>query len=128
MRRTLWPHCLDDEQRREIDEILASDSTAVFVAERAGKVLCGFVEASIRPWVDGCATKPVGYVEGWFVDPDSRRQGIGRALVRAAEDWARAKGCSQMGSDAGYGIPSAIRRTPRWATRRRRALSFSRET
>ena len=41
-----------------------------------------------------------GYIEGWYVDPDVRRQGIGRALVEAAESWARSKGCRQMASDA----------------------------
>jgi len=28
-----------------------------------------------------------------------RRQGIGSALVRAAEDWARSMGCTEMASD-----------------------------
>lgn len=44
-------------------------------------------------------TSPVGYIEGWYVDADLRAQGLGRALVRAAEDWAIAKGCVEMGSD-----------------------------
>ena len=34
---------------------------------------------------DGCTTHPVGYVEGWYVDPDVRRKGVGKALVAAAE-------------------------------------------
>src|SRR5262249_21294722 len=62
--------------------------------------LCGFVEASIRPFVDGCKTRPVGYIEGWFVDAEMRRQGIGRSLVIAAEQWAKAHGCTEMASDA----------------------------
>jgi aminoglycoside 6'-N-acetyltransferase I len=41
----------------------------------------------------------VGFIEGWFVDEDLRRGGVGGELVRAAESWARAQGCSEMASD-----------------------------
>jgi aminoglycoside 6'-N-acetyltransferase I len=81
-------------------QIMHSDSEEVFVAERAEGGLCGFVETSVRPWADGCSHRPVGYVEGWYVDHDTRRQGIGRALIKAAESWARGKGCREMASDA----------------------------
>ncbi|AGA30157.1 sortase-like acyltransferase [Singulisphaera acidiphila DSM 18658] len=100
MRRTLWDDCPDDEQVREMDEILESDLEEVFFAEWPGGKLCGFLEVALRSRADGCETTPVGYIEGWYVDPDSRRQGVGRALVEAAEDWARSKGCRQMASDA----------------------------
>jgi aminoglycoside 6'-N-acetyltransferase I len=42
----------------------------------------------------------VAYLEGWYVVPGLRRQGVGRALVAAAEAWARAQGCTEFGSDA----------------------------
>ena len=100
MRRALWDDCPDDQQVREIDEILKSDSETAFVAERPSGGLCGFLEAAIRPWAIGCEPRPVGYIEGWFVDEDLRRQGVGRALVEAAEAWAKSRGCRQMASDA----------------------------
>src|SRR5262249_11932098 len=103
MRRLLWPDCPDHEQLREIDEILQSGSEHVFFAERPEGGLCGFLEAAIRPWVDSCDSRPVGYIEGWYVDEDVRRQGVGRALVQSAETWARSKGCRQMASDAEIG-------------------------
>jgi aminoglycoside 6'-N-acetyltransferase I len=100
MRKALWEECPDEEQVREIEEISGNDGLEVFFAERPGGGLCGFLEASIRPWADGCETRPVGYIEGWYVDPDMRRRGLGRALVEAAEAWARSRGCHQMASDA----------------------------
>jgi aminoglycoside 6'-N-acetyltransferase I len=69
------------------------------VAERANNRLAGFLEAGIRAYAEDCASENVGYVEGWYVDADVREQGIGGQLVRAAEDWARGKGCQEMASD-----------------------------
>jgi aminoglycoside 6'-N-acetyltransferase I len=100
MRHVLWDDCPHEQQVREMEEILASDTEAVFFAERPDGKLCGFVEAAIRPWAIGCDLRPVGYIEGWYVDEDRRREGIGRELVEAAEQWARSKGCRQMASDA----------------------------
>jgi aminoglycoside 6'-N-acetyltransferase I len=62
--------------------------------------LLGFAEVSRRPYAEGCETSPVGFLEGWYVVPECRRQGIGRALVAAAEAWARALGCREFASDA----------------------------
>ncbi|MHB1559165.1 MAG: aminoglycoside 6'-N-acetyltransferase [Isosphaeraceae bacterium] len=100
MRKALWEDCPDDQQLREIEDNLASDVDAVFVAERPGGGLCGFLEAALRSRADGCESTPVGYIEGWYVDEDMRRRGVGRALVEAAEAWARSRGCRQMASDA----------------------------
>jgi aminoglycoside 6'-N-acetyltransferase I len=100
MRRALWDDCPEEQQIQEIQENLVSDSDQVFLAERAEGQLCGFLEAAIRSRANGCDASPVGYIEGWYVDPDVRRRGVGRLLVEAAEGWARSKGCRQMASDA----------------------------
>ena len=77
----------------------ASMPATVLLAELPSGAIVGFVEVDLRPYVDGCRSSPVGYVEGWYVEPHHRRSHLGRALVRAAEDWAMAQGCSEMGSD-----------------------------
>lgn len=100
MRRALWDDCPDTQHVREMDEIVQADDEETLVAERPAGGLCGFLEASLRSRANGCDATPVGYLEGWYVDADVREQGIGRALVEAAEAWARSKGCRQMASDA----------------------------
>src|SRR5689334_1240591 len=100
MRRVLWDDCPDEQQVREMEDILGGDTEEVFIAERPGGGLCGFLEAALRSRADGCDSTPVGYIEGWYVDEDMRRSGVGRALVEAAEAWARSRGCRQMASDA----------------------------
>jgi len=99
MRQTLWDDCAVEEHEREMEEYLEEPANEVFLAERPGGGLCGFLEASIHPWAVGCEQRPVGYIEGWYVDPDVRQQGIGRVLVESAEEWARSRGCRQMASD-----------------------------
>jgi aminoglycoside 6'-N-acetyltransferase I len=99
MRRLLWPQYAAQELLDELLSILADPTTPVFVAEREGGGLCGFLEAGTRSYAEGCRTQPVGYIEGWYVDAEVRHQGIGGALVRAAEDWARSLGLQEMGSD-----------------------------
>jgi len=97
LRIALWPDSAGDFER-EVSEILNADHLASFVAEQDG-VLVGFAEVSLRAYAEGCESSPVGYLEGWYVAPTHRRTSVGRRLVEAAEDWARAKGCTEMASN-----------------------------
>ena len=99
MRAALWPDQTRAKHREGMDEYLLENAAVAYVAARPDGGLAGFVEATIRPHADACDTSPVGYVEGWYVDADVRRQGVGRRLVRTAERWARGLGCTEMGSD-----------------------------
>lgn len=80
-------------------EFVGDPVWCVLLAETDGQVV-GFLEASLRDYAEGCETSPVSYLEGWFVAEPYRRRGVGAALVRAAEDWARSQGCTEMASDA----------------------------
>jgi aminoglycoside 6'-N-acetyltransferase I len=71
----------------------------VFVAEAHGR-LVGFLELDLRKYAAGCSSSPVPFIEGWFVEPDLQRQGVGRALIAAAEAWACAAGHPEIASDA----------------------------
>jgi aminoglycoside 6'-N-acetyltransferase I len=102
MREALWPEGKADhpgeiegyfrgQLREPLEVLLAIDSRGHAV---------GFAELSIRSYAEECVTDRVAYLEGWYVDPAARRQGVGRALVTAAEQWARAQGCIEFASDA----------------------------
>jgi len=104
LRQHLWDELSEDEHKAEMIDIYEhSDSQLVLVAENGNGHLVGFLEASIRPFVEDCHTDHVGYLEGWFVESGYRRYGIGRDLVRNAERWARKKGCTEMASDSEIG-------------------------
>jgi aminoglycoside 6'-N-acetyltransferase I len=71
------------------------------VSYDARRQAIGFIEGSIRgDYVNGTESSPVGFVEGVYVVPEWRRKGIARLLFAAIGDWARARGCRELASDA----------------------------
>jgi aminoglycoside 6'-N-acetyltransferase I len=99
MRQALWPDHTAEEFTVQSKEILNDPMQPVFVVQRPDGKLGGFLEAGTRKYAEGCETSPVGYIEGWYVDEDLREQGLGKALVGAAEEWARSQGLTEMASD-----------------------------
>jgi aminoglycoside 6'-N-acetyltransferase I len=107
MQFLLWPDASLDELLREVEEAIGGHTLGtlpeillVSESEEDG-LLSGFVAVGLRSHAEGCdPTHPVGYVEGWFVREAVRGRGIGRALIDAAEAWARGQGCHDMASDA----------------------------
>jgi len=105
LRHALWPKGSVDEHAAELDAILAGEwSTiypyAVFVYDDPDANLIGFAEVTLRSRADDCdPSRPAGYLEGWYVSESHRRRGAGRELLRAAEVWSRAQGCTEMASD-----------------------------
>jgi aminoglycoside 6'-N-acetyltransferase I len=106
MRTLLWPDSPPKEHLAELDVLLSSGMSGtmpmvILVAEDQQRGLTGFLEVGLRSHADGCSVvRPVAFVEGWYVQKPFRKRGIGKALIRAAEEWARAKGCLEMASDA----------------------------
>src|SRR3954468_2168766 len=100
MSQALFPAESEGSLTSGMRDFRARSDAEVFVIDRGDGTLAGFVEAGSRAYADGCDSSPVGYVEAWFVDADVRRHGWGRTLLAAAEEWARARGYTEMASDA----------------------------
>lgn len=109
MRQALWPDCAPEMHQLEMAEQSEGASAAVFVHQRPDGRLGGFIELSIRDRVDGSLSPQVGYIEGWYVDPDLRGQGLGRQLVEQAEAWTRERGLSELASDAEIANEQSLR-------------------
>jgi aminoglycoside 6'-N-acetyltransferase I len=106
LRALLWSDETVEQHGREVQKLIRSGMSGtlpavVLVAIAASEGLAGFLEVGLRSHADGCdVEQPVGYVEGWFVREEFRGRGIGKQLMKAAEDWSRARGCREIASDA----------------------------
>lgn len=100
LRNALWPASRHDHEAEIAGHLAnAPESELCLLAELPGRGVVGFAEVRLREYAEGCLSSPVGYLEGIFVRAGHRAAGVGRALVEAAEAWARTKGCSEMASD-----------------------------
>lgn len=101
LRAALWP---DDPATHagDIREILSRPERATgLLALDLDGTPCGFAEATVRSdYVNGTESSPVGFLEGWYVAPEFRGRGVGRALIGAVERWTRDGGCRELASDA----------------------------
>ena len=94
----LWENADPEELRKEYDEALSDDGEAA-----------GFAHCALRgEYTEGVINLPAGYLEAVFVKEKYRRKGFARALVAAAEEWARAKGCTEFASDCECGNEDSV--------------------
>ena len=79
MRQALWPSP-EGEHAREIAAFFCGDrrnpAEALIAVEDSGNAV-GLAELSTRPYVEGCYSGRVAYLEGWFVEKPRRGRGIG---------------------------------------------------
>jgi len=99
LRTALWPSSPGDhpvEIEAFFERRPADQECVIATVEGVG---AGFAEVGLRAYAEGCASSPVGYLEGIYVDPTFRGRGVGRALVQEGMTWARTLGCTEMASD-----------------------------
>jgi aminoglycoside 6'-N-acetyltransferase I len=115
----LWPKSSVEEHARELTQLLEGKTPGtmpliILVAEARDGVVVGFLEIDLRSHADGCdPSHPVGYVEGWYVDEQHRKRGIGRSLLAAAEDWARSQAALRLRPTPGLTMKARNARTKR---------------
>lgn len=99
LRLGLWPDA--DDPLETLVAALAEDAGAVFLACAAGGQAIGFAEVRLRhDYVNGTDSSPVGFLEGWYVQPQWQGRGAGRALLAAVRAWTRDAGCRELASDS----------------------------
>lgn len=104
LRHALWPDADASEHASEAAHLFAQgDAYCVLLALRDGNSV-GFAEAALRhDYVNGCETSPllpVAFLEGIYVHPTHRGQGIARQLCDQVAAWASAQGAREFASDA----------------------------
>ena len=99
LRLRLWPDSEAQHLRYMADTIARRHFVRLAIAASGSAV--GFVEASKRiDYVNGTNSSPVAFLEGLYVEPAARGNGVARALVAAVEAWAVAEGCTELASDS----------------------------
>lgn len=93
-----------DFDKSKLEELLKKSSeskkTKIFMAKSRSKKGVGFSIFSIRTdYVEGAEKSPTGYLEGIFVEPESRKMGIAKRFIQLGEEWCKENGCIQLGSD-----------------------------
>lgn len=100
MRVKLWDRLSLEEHTGDIERMLGSNKRFGYVALLGDQQPVGFAEICIREYANGCTDQPVPFLEGVWVDPKHRRQGVGSALIaRIGEDLV-ADGFHEICSDA----------------------------
>ncbi|MFT3777793.1 MAG: GNAT family N-acetyltransferase [Ottowia sp.] len=102
LRTALWPHRSVAEHRADMAGLVVRPAQSVqFLARVPGEQAVGLAEASIRSeYVNGTRSSPVAFLEGLYVAPAARGQGVARRLVEAVAQWAAGCDCVELASDA----------------------------
>lgn len=88
-----------DELRNELIQDLVKKDIAIFVCYLKNEIIA-FAQCQLRyDYVEGTNSSPVGYLEGIYVEPMYRKQGIAKKLLEECEKWSLKKGCTEFASD-----------------------------
>jgi ribosomal protein S18 acetylase RimI-like enzyme len=79
--------------RRFLADLASSGHSFLFVALAGGRTV-GFISGELREGSPTFLPKTWASVDDVFVEPDHRNLGMGRALLRSVEAWAKERGAS----------------------------------
>ena len=78
---------------QRLRRIKPANQHAVLVAESPERKVLGWLHVSVSPLLE---VELRAEVNGLIVDGEERSRGTGALLLRAAEQWARSRGCKSM--------------------------------
>jgi aminoglycoside 6'-N-acetyltransferase I len=97
LRRALAPGPLTVEHEAQIELALANRmQRSVFLCFGEAEEAIGMIEVVIRPYYPGVALAPVAALESLCVPAGGAGEVAARALIVAAEEWARTRGCREL--------------------------------
>jgi aminoglycoside 6'-N-acetyltransferase I len=97
-RHRLWPYHTLEELKHEMTTTIDTPHYGVFFCKNNSSYV-GFIEVSIKENIEFSSISPIGYIEGWYVDEQYRKLGIGRLLMHTAETWVASKSITWIASD-----------------------------
>jgi GNAT superfamily N-acetyltransferase len=95
-----------DRAQKALGEAIEAEESTVLVAEHRGELL-GFASAYLD--LNSVRFGRRCWVEDLAVSPEHRSQGVGKALLEAAKDWARERGATHLELDSGEARTDAHR-------------------
>lgn len=100
LRGEFFPEDFPGEHEQFLRSNFGPGGFTAFVARDADGTAMGFAEVAIRQdYVNGCKFRPALYLEGIYVRPAFRGQGVARELCAAAAGFGASHGCREFASD-----------------------------
>lgn len=104
----LWPDAIWEDEVNFCQDVLRGNKYHFYLLKDEKRYI-GFILLSLRhEYVEGAESSPVAYVEGIYIRDGYKRKGLGYLLIQKAEEWAKIKGCNQLGSDVEIGNDRSI--------------------
>lgn len=95
----MWKSHTMEELTEEFCDYISKESSIIFLA-MSDESAVGFAQCGLRhDYVEGTTSRPVGYLEGIFVEEGYRKRGLARNLLEACQKWAEEQGCTEFASD-----------------------------
>lgn len=95
----MWQDHTIEELTSDFEELLIKEECAIYIYKLDDKAIA-FAQCQLRhDYVEGTDSRPVGYLEGIFVQEEYRKKGYAKELLNACEKWAKEMGCTEFASD-----------------------------
>ena len=108
IRRTIWPHASPGAHKPDIDAGIAQRDGRIFVVVHEDRDPVAYLECRLHPNQDG-GEGATSRIEAWYIEPNYRAGGVGRALIRFLRAWFQARGCEHLEAHADLAGDTAFR-------------------